>query len=56
MDDRCRRCELLAPHFVLRDSPQDVQFVIRETRRKFQHTLSEPTVWDTQGIGAAAEP
>ncbi|MCT7655787.1 hypothetical protein MBH78_16400 [Oceanimonas sp. NS1] len=24
---------------------QDIPFVIRETRRKFQHTLAEMTVW-----------
>ena len=36
---------LLAPHFLLRDAPQNVEFVIRETRRKFQHTVSELTVW-----------
>ena len=38
--------ELLAPHFVMLEAPQDVEFVIRETRRKFQHTLSEVTVWE----------
>ena len=37
--------DLLAPHFLLRDSPQNVEFVIHETRRKFQHTVSELTVW-----------
>lgn len=36
---------LLAPHFVLLGKPQDVPFVIRETKRKFQHTLSEVTLW-----------
>ena len=38
--------ELLAPHFVLLDAPQDMEFVLRETRRKFQHTLAELTVWE----------
>ncbi|MGO9114604.1 MAG: hypothetical protein ACLP9L_35760, partial [Thermoguttaceae bacterium] len=38
--------DLLAPHFVMRDTPQDVEFVIRETRRKFQHTVAELTVWE----------
>ncbi len=37
--------ELLSPHFVMRDAPQNVEFVIRETRRKFQHTVSELSVW-----------
>lgn len=37
---------LLAPHFKLLHGPQEVPFVIRETRRKFQHTLSEVTIWE----------
>ncbi len=37
--------ELLGRHFELLGEPRDVPFVIRETRRKFQHTLSELTVW-----------
>lgn len=37
--------EILDEHFELVDKPQDVEFVIRETRRKFQHTISEVTVW-----------
>ena len=36
---------LLEPHFRLIQAPREVPFVIRETRRKFQHTLSEVTVW-----------
>ena len=36
---------LLGSHFVMLDAPQDVEFVIRETRRKFQHTLVELTAW-----------
>lgn len=32
-------------HFELIHGPQSVPFVIRETSRKFQHTLSEATVW-----------
>ena len=39
---------VLAPHFRLVEGPQEVPFVIRETRRKFQHTLSEVTVWERQ--------
>ena len=37
--------EILDEHFELVDKPQDVEFVIRETRRKFQHSISEVTVW-----------
>lgn len=37
---------LLGGHFRLMQAPQDVPFVIRETRRKFQHTLSEVTLWE----------
>ena len=35
---------LLSPRFTL-VAQQDVPFVIRETRRKFQHTLADMTVW-----------
>ena len=38
--------DLLSPEFVLFDEPQDIPFVIRETARKFQHTLSQMTVWE----------
>lgn len=38
--------ELLEPHFRLLEPPQDVPFVIRETRHKFQHSLSEVTLWE----------
>lgn len=37
--------DILAPHFRLIGTPQDVPFVIRETRRKFQHSVSEVTLW-----------
>ncbi|MGI6300147.1 MAG: 5-histidylcysteine sulfoxide synthase [Verrucomicrobiota bacterium] len=37
--------ELLSPRFEPLANPQDLEFVIRETRRKFQHTLSEVTAW-----------
>ncbi|MHB1678393.1 MAG: 5-histidylcysteine sulfoxide synthase [Sulfuriferula sp.] len=37
---------LLGQHFRLMAAPQDVPFVIRETRRKFQHTLSEVSLWE----------
>jgi 5-histidylcysteine sulfoxide synthase/putative 4-mercaptohistidine N1-methyltranferase len=36
----------LAPHFRMLGAPRDVPFVIRETRRKFQHTVAELTVWE----------
>jgi putative 4-mercaptohistidine N1-methyltranferase len=35
----------LAPHFVMLNEPVDVPFVIRETNRKFQHTLAELSSW-----------
>ena len=37
---------ILGDHFRLIQGPQEVPFVIRETRRKFQHTLSEITIWE----------
>jgi putative 4-mercaptohistidine N1-methyltranferase len=36
----------LAPRFRLLGEPRDIPFVIRETRRKFQHTIAEMTVWE----------
>ncbi len=36
----------LSNHFRLIQGPQEVPFVIRETKRKFQHTLSEVTIWE----------
>jgi len=38
--------EVLGEHFRLVQAPVEVPFVIRETRRKFQHTLSEATIWE----------
>jgi 5-histidylcysteine sulfoxide synthase/putative 4-mercaptohistidine N1-methyltranferase len=38
--------ELLGAHFKMIDQPRDIEFVIRETRRKFQHTISQMTVWE----------
>ena len=38
--------EQLSPHFRLMQAPLDVPFVIRETRRKFQHSVSEVTLWE----------
>ena len=37
---------ILDKHFNLLRGPLSVPFVIRETRRKFQHTLSEVTIWE----------
>lgn len=37
---------ILEKHFKLIQGPQSVPFVIRETKRKFQHTLSEVTIWE----------
>jgi hypothetical protein len=37
--------EMLQPHFEQIGEAQEVPFVIRETKRKFQHTLSEVTFW-----------
>lgn len=37
--------EILGRYFVLVEVPLAAPFVIRETRRKHQHTLSEVTVW-----------
>ena len=41
--------EALAPHFRLLGEPRDVPFTIRETRRKFQHTVAQLTVWALEG-------
>jgi putative 4-mercaptohistidine N1-methyltranferase len=37
---------ILGVHFKLVSNPIEVPFVIRETKRKFQHTLSEVTLWE----------
>jgi 5-histidylcysteine sulfoxide synthase/putative 4-mercaptohistidine N1-methyltranferase len=37
--------ELLGAHFKLLQAPQDVPFVIRETKRKFQHSVTQATAW-----------
>jgi len=36
---------LLEHHFELIEAPRQIPFVIRETSRKFQHTLSDLTLW-----------
>lgn len=37
---------LLNPHFRLVENPIKIPFVIRETSRKFQHSLSETSIWE----------
>ncbi|MRR33109.1 putative 4-mercaptohistidine N1-methyltransferase [bacterium] len=37
--------EALCPHFTLSAEPVDVPFVIRETARKYQHTIAQMSVW-----------
>ena len=37
--------EILKAHFELVTQPQDVPFVIRETARKYQHSLSQVSIW-----------
>ncbi len=41
--------DALKDHFTLTAPPWDVEFVIRETSRKFQHSLSQMTVWRKNG-------
>ena len=38
--------KILSPHFALRCEPIELPFVIRETKRKFQHTYAEVSVWE----------
>lgn len=38
--------EQLAPHFRMLGTPRDLPFVIRETARKFQHSIAELTFWE----------
>jgi putative 4-mercaptohistidine N1-methyltranferase len=35
----------LKAHFTQVAEPRDVEFIIRETNRKFQHSISQVTVW-----------
>jgi 5-histidylcysteine sulfoxide synthase/putative 4-mercaptohistidine N1-methyltranferase len=37
--------DTLSPEFKMIGEAQDIPFVIRETRRKFQHTLSQMSIW-----------
>jgi 5-histidylcysteine sulfoxide synthase/putative 4-mercaptohistidine N1-methyltranferase len=41
--------DALAPHFRIAGEPRDVPFVIRETRRKFQHSIAQLTAWEYAG-------
>ncbi|WP_081577443.1 5-histidylcysteine sulfoxide synthase [Acidithiobacillus thiooxidans] len=39
--------EILSPYFRLREeSPLDIPFVIRETARKYQHSIAQATLWE----------
>jgi putative 4-mercaptohistidine N1-methyltranferase len=41
--------QCLDEHFTSVGEPTKIPFVIRETRNKFQHSLSEVTVWERRG-------
>ncbi|MDK9705760.1 MAG: 5-histidylcysteine sulfoxide synthase [Desulforhopalus sp.] len=41
--------DLLRTHFSMIGEPRDVPFVIRETQRKFQHSISQVTIWQRKG-------
>ena len=41
--------ELLGPRFRMVGEPREIPFIIREHKRKFQHSLSEVTVWELKG-------
>lgn len=41
--------DVLAPHFTAVGDPRKVPFVLRVTRNRFEHTLSEATVWEKRG-------
>ena len=41
---------LLRPHFRMLGVPKDIEFVIRETRRKFQHAVSQATLWERLSV------
>lgn len=42
--------EILREDFAEFGEPRDVPFVIRETRRKFQHSLAQLTVWERRAV------
>jgi len=39
---------ILNPHFRMVQDPMDIEFVTRETGRKFQHSISQITIWQKQ--------
>ena len=39
----------LSDRFQMLGAPRDVPFVIRETRRKFQHSIAEMSAWELKG-------
>jgi len=38
--------DCLSPHFKRVGEPEDIPFVIRETSRKYQHTIAQLTAWE----------
>jgi putative 4-mercaptohistidine N1-methyltranferase len=42
--------KVLAPDFRLAAAPLDVPFVIRETARKYQHSIAQMTVWERSSL------
>lgn len=40
---------VLGQHFTMLQEPVDLPFVIRETRRKFQHTVAQLSAWQRRG-------
>jgi putative 4-mercaptohistidine N1-methyltranferase len=40
----------LKAHFIMAADPCDVEFIIRETNRKFQHSVSQVTVWQKKSV------
>ncbi len=45
IDSFCVISKILSEHFTLLMEPMDVEFVLRESSRKYQHTLSHLSVW-----------
>jgi putative 4-mercaptohistidine N1-methyltranferase len=37
---------VLGQHFTMLGKPRDIPFVIRETARKYQHSIAEMTIWE----------
>jgi len=38
--------ELLTTHFRMCEGPREIQFVVRETARKYQHSFAQLTIWE----------